>query len=74
MESLDYITDTEAEKAKKEEIKFADVIQPIKAPHFVLYIREYLESKYGEDFLKERGLKVFTSLDWEFPTSGRKSS
>jgi membrane peptidoglycan carboxypeptidase len=73
MESLGFITDAEAEKAKKEEVKFADIIQPIKAPHFVLYIRDYLQSKYGEDFLKERGLKVFTSLDWDSQQAAEKA-
>jgi len=73
MESLGYVTDAEAEKAKKEEVKFADIIQPIKAPHFVLYIREYLKSKYGEDFLKERGLKVFTSLNWDSQQAAEKA-
>jgi len=59
-----FITKEEAEKAKNEEIKFAKVLTPIKAPHFVLYVKDYLLSKYGEDFMKERGLKVYTSLDW----------
>jgi membrane peptidoglycan carboxypeptidase len=32
-----------------------------------------LESKYGEDFLKERGLKVYTSLDWELQEIAEKA-
>ena len=64
MVQLGFITKEEGEKAKKEELKFAEVLQPIKAPHFVMYIKEYLLAKYGEDFLNERGLRVYTSLDW----------
>ena len=73
MRSLGFITEEEAEKAKEEEIKFTEVLQPIKAPHFVFYVKDYLESKYGEDFLKERGLKVYTSLDWELQEIAEKA-
>jgi penicillin-binding protein 1A len=61
-----FITKEEAEEAKKQEIIFADGRrQQLKAPHFTLYIQEYLINKYGENFLRERGLKIITSLDWE---------
>jgi len=62
-----YITKEQAEGAKKETIKFSTPTS-IKAPHFVLYIIEnYLKPKYGQDleYLKENGVKVITSLDWE---------
>jgi 1A family penicillin-binding protein len=65
MAEVGFITKTEMEEAKKTEIVFSKILQPIRAPHFVFYIREYLEKKYGEDFIKERGLRVYTSLDWE---------
>lgn len=65
MELLGYITNEEKEKAQKEEIKFAENYPEI-ALHFVMYVREYLEKKgYSQDFLKEKGLRVYTSLDWE---------
>jgi 1A family penicillin-binding protein len=67
-----YITQEELEKTKKEEVVFARILQPIKAPHFVLYVKDYLEKKYGEDFLKEKGLKVYTTLDWELQESAEK--
>ena len=60
-----YISQAEKEIAEKEEIEFAKILQPIEAPHFVMYVKEYLEKKYGEDFLKEKGVRVYTSLDWE---------
>jgi len=59
-----YITQEELEKTKQEEVVFTRNLQPIKAPHFVLYVKDYLEKKYGEDFLKEKGLKIYTTLDW----------
>lgn len=36
----------------------------IKAPHFVMWIRQYLESTYGKTLLLEGGLKVTTTLDY----------
>jgi 1A family penicillin-binding protein len=65
MVSEGYITEDESESAKKEQITFEEISDPIKAPHFTLWVKEYLEEKYGEDFLREKGLKVYTSLDWE---------
>lgn len=33
------------------------------APHFVMYVQEQLNKKYGEDFVSTGGLKVITTLD-----------
>ncbi len=67
MASLGYIT-----KDQREEFKNADVlnkIQPfrenINAPHFVMYVKEYLEKTYGEQAVEQGGLKVYTTLDWD---------
>jgi 1A family penicillin-binding protein len=65
MEQLGYINKQQLEEAKKEVITFSDDGTSIKAPHFVMYVKQYLEDKYGEDFLKEKGLKVYTTLDWD---------
>lgn len=65
MALLNYITKERAEAAKAEQLEFSKVLTPIRAPHFVMYVRELLQRQYGETFLKEKGLKVFTSLDWE---------
>ena len=59
------ISQEEAEKAKKEEISFTGISQSIGAPHFVMYVLEYLRSNYGEDALKEKGFRVITSIDWD---------
>lgn len=67
-----FLTKQEAEEAKKEEIVFSKILQPIRAPHFVMYVKEYLEQKYGEEFIKEKGLKIYTSLDWELQKEAEK--
>ena len=65
MVQSNFLTQEEAEKAKQEPLKFMPPYK-IKAPHLVMYVREYLINKYGEEFLKEKGLKVATTLDWQF--------
>jgi len=44
----------------------------IKAPHFTIYVKQYLEENYSPYFLKEKGLKVYTSLDWDLQTLAEK--
>jgi len=61
-----FLNQNQAELAKQEEINFSKITQPIKAPHFTLWVKQYLEKQYGEDFLRERGLKIYTSLNWDF--------
>ncbi|TET84903.1 MAG: PBP1A family penicillin-binding protein [Candidatus Nealsonbacteria bacterium] len=60
-----FFTPAEIEEVKKEEINFVEKRIQIKAPYFTLWVKQQLEEKYGEDFLREKGLKVYTSLDWE---------
>lgn len=62
----DFITEEEYNEAKDTEVQFQpQALTGIRAPHFVMFIREYLAEKYGEEALAERGLKVITTLDWE---------
>ena len=51
-----YISEEEAVTAKQEILNFAKPSAPITAPHFVIYVKKYLLEKYGEDYLKTRGL------------------
>ena len=67
-----YISREQADEAKKEVLTFADISQSIKAPHFVLYIKKYLEENYSDSFLKEKGLKVYTTLDWNLQQEAEK--
>lgn len=64
MQTQGYITKTQLEKAAKEPMHFVRASNDIKAPHFVLYIKELLSNKYGERLVEEGGLKVVTSLDF----------
>jgi len=68
-----YISSEQAEEAKNQEIVFAKVSQTIKAPHFVLYVQEYLFETYGRNFLEEEGYKVYTTLDWDLQQVAEKS-
>jgi len=72
MVSSGFVTEEEYEKAKEEIIEFAEITEPIKAPHFTLYVKDQLIKKYGQDFLNEKGLKVYTSLDWDLQETAKK--
>lgn len=58
-----YITNREAKEAKAEKLVFNGQRIPIKAPHFVFYIRNLLIQKYGISEVERGGLTVTTSLD-----------
>ncbi len=45
------------------QVKFIPFTQPIKAPHFVFYVKDYLEKKYGQELVESGGLQVITTLD-----------
>ena len=68
-----YISYEQAEEAKLQELNFAKVSQSIKAPHFVLYVEEYLFKKYGKNFLEQEGFRVYTTLDWELQEAAEKA-
>jgi 1A family penicillin-binding protein len=72
MEKLGWIKKEEAKVALAEKIQFSKIRQPIKAYHFVLYVKDWLVEKYGEDFLQKRGLKVYTTLDFELQKEAEK--
>lgn len=59
-----YMTKEQAEVAKKEELTFAPNEIDIKAPHFVMYVRQALVEKYGEGVVEKGGLEVVTTLDY----------
>ncbi len=66
MFSVGFITEEEFNQAKEEQVVFQEQsLSNIKAPHFVFYVKEYLENKYGKDVVEKGGLKVITTLDWE---------
>jgi membrane peptidoglycan carboxypeptidase len=68
------ITEDEYKKAKKKKLNLKpQENQGIKAPHFVMYVRDYLTQKYGEDVVKNGGLTVVTTLDYEMQQKAEES-
>lgn len=65
MKELGFIDEETYQTALKEVVEFqAETDSGIKAPHFVFYIREYLEEKYGAEVVARGGLQVITTLDY----------
>ncbi|MFA5838724.1 MAG: transglycosylase domain-containing protein [Candidatus Paceibacterota bacterium] len=60
-----FISEEEYSLGKKEKISFQPRQEKgLRAPHFVFWIQEYLENKYGIKAVEEIGLKVTTTLDY----------
>lgn len=68
-----FIAPEAADKLKNEKIVFSPPRQSIRAPHFVLFVREYLNEKYGEEFVERNGLKVITTMDWTMQEEAEKA-
>lgn len=60
-----FISAEEAEKAQAAELQFTPQEANIKAPHFVMYLKELLVKEFGEQLVEEGGLEITTSLDLE---------
>ena len=59
-----YISDEELKEAQQKEIDFGKMSQPLKAPHFTLKVKEKLIDKYSLSYLQRKGLKVYTTLNY----------
>jgi len=65
MFNLGFIDEEEKQRAQNSKLKFASQsIGSIRAPHFVMLVRDYLVAKYDEEVVEKGGLKVITTLDW----------
>lgn len=54
------------ELSAKQEVANLTLATPsglLKAPHFVFYVKNLLEERYGKDVVEQRGLRVTTTLD-----------
>lgn len=61
-----FLKQEEYDKATKEKVTFLEKSNSsIKAPHFVMFVKDLLEKKYGGQVLEEGGLRVITTLDYE---------
>ncbi len=63
MVHLGYISSKEAKKAEKEHLAFKEPKIPLRAPHFVMYVRDLLIKQHGLAAVEKGGLTVITSLD-----------
>ncbi|MCJ7792421.1 MAG: PBP1A family penicillin-binding protein [Candidatus Marinimicrobia bacterium] len=63
MKQEGFIAQEEEEEVAKAELQFAPQRTDIKAPHFVMYVKELLINQYGLRQVEEGGLEVTTSLD-----------
>ncbi len=62
----DYISAEQAVLARNEQMGFAAVPYPIAAPHFVMYVRSWLEDQFGLEAIYREGLVVTTTLDLDW--------
>ncbi len=67
-----YITETQMKETLAQSIILAPQKTEILAPHFVMYVKDLLAQKYGEDTVEEGGLEVKTSLDLEVQETAQK--
>ncbi len=68
-----YITASERDEAKATVVTFATPrASSITAPHFVFYVEQYLQDKYGEAALEQGGWSVITSLDADLQTKAEE--
>jgi penicillin-binding protein 1C len=63
MQEQGYITSAQEKKAQSEILDYKKFSNNLEAPHFVLYVKDLLIAKYGQQTVEEGGLKVITSLD-----------
>ncbi len=63
MAEQNYISAAERDAAKETEIVFKGRDNNMTAPHFVMYIKDFLSEKYGEKMIEQEGLKIYTTLD-----------
>ena len=60
-----HITEVEKNTAQAMPVTLSRNYGEIKAPHFVLHVREQLVEQFGESLVDSGGLKVLTTLDWD---------
>jgi 1A family penicillin-binding protein len=66
MEDEGYITTDQAVAAKAEVVTFnVSASNSVKAPHFVFWILDQLEERYGKDVMESSGFTITTTLDYE---------
>lgn len=69
-----YLSRLEEEEARQAlpNFIFSSSRQDIKAPHFVMYVRELLEERFGKAMVEQGGLRVTTTLDYTLQSVAEK--
>lgn len=65
MAQAGYITSKQYKETEGALPEFLPPSRGILAPHFTLFVRDYLEKRYGKETISQQGLKIYTTLDWE---------
>jgi len=77
METLGFISNVEYQKALAQKIEFINIQKEIgdnqRPMHFVIMVKEYLASKYGENAAESGGFKVITTLDSSLQTLAQET-
>jgi 1A family penicillin-binding protein len=58
-----YVAPAQADEARAQALRFQPLRGDFKAPHFVTYVRQQLETRWGVESIYHWGLKVYTTLD-----------
>ncbi|MBI4132144.1 MAG: transglycosylase domain-containing protein [Candidatus Sungbacteria bacterium] len=64
MAELGYVSASESAAARSDKLALLPAAKNIRAPHFVMLVRDYLAARYGEEEVESGGLVVTTTLDW----------
>lgn len=75
MAELSFITDAQMRDSLAADTasKVVPISHSIQAPHFVFYILDQLEQRYGREALETGGWKIYTTLDWDMQQQAQKS-
>lgn len=75
MEKLGLITSAQKDQAllHASRIVFTPYREPMLAPHFVTYVRQLLEARYGKEQIEKGGLRVTTTLDLDLQNIAQKT-
>lgn len=67
-----YITSEQADAAMHEQLAFKKDQIDIQAPHFVMYVKQLLAERYGEDVINSDGLEIRTTLDLDLQNKAQE--
>ena len=68
-----YISREQEEAALNQKLSFAPNKIDIKAPHFVMSVKQSLVEKYGEELIEKGGLEITTTLDYSIQKLAEKA-